>query len=272
MKISENPPEPHWEQIRPVIDEALEELDEDARQSVLMRFFGQQPFGMIGQQLGLSENAAQKRVDRALDQLNTALARRGLGSTAAVLSVALAHAGVTAPAGMANSMATASLIGGAATATGKLSLLSAIKILAGLGVAAAMGLSVGIWRGENAIKQGADQQLEESHRRIGAMEARLRDETKRAQNAEAETALLLSEIEKTRAARIAASKAAVAAPPPASVAAGNESAESSGYTVLYGDTGMRIAAKTQLTVEQIQMLNPEVNFARLRVGQVIKVK
>ncbi len=272
MKITEDPPEPHWEQIRPVIDEALDELDEEARQSVLMRFFGQQSFGVIGEQLGVTENAAQKRVDRALDQLNGVLARRGLGSTAAVLSTALGHAGVTAPVGLAQSVATASLIGVAATTAGKFSLLGAIKIVAGLGVAAAVGLSLGIWRGENASQQAATQQLEESRQKMSALEGRLREETKRAQNAEAETALLLVEIEKTREARIAASKAAVAATPTAVATTGNERAESSEYTVLRGDTGMRIAVKTQLTVEQIRMLNPDVNFERLKVGQVIKLK
>ncbi|HEX2860275.1 MAG TPA: sigma-70 family RNA polymerase sigma factor, partial [Lacunisphaera sp.] len=81
--------EPRWEQIRPVIDEALQELDDDDRQSVVLRFFAQQPFATIAVQLGISENAAQKRVDRALDQLNVALKRRGIFSPAAALAVAL---------------------------------------------------------------------------------------------------------------------------------------------------------------------------------------
>lgn len=136
MKISDNSPEPHWEQIRPVIDEALEELDEEARQSVLMRFFGQQPFAMIGQQLGLSENAAQKRVDRALDQLNAVLTRRGLGSTAAVLSTALGHAGVTAPVGLVTTIGsgvTSTAVGGAvffmSTTTFKIGSVAAVLVL-----------------------------------------------------------------------------------------------------------------------------------------------
>lgn len=272
MKISENLSEPHWAQIRPVIDEALEELNEEARQSVLMRFFGQQSFQMIGQHLGLSENAAQKRVDRALDQLNAVLTRRGLGSTAAVLSAALAQAGVTAPVGLANSMTAASVIGVTATAAGKLSILGLVKILVGVGVAVVVGASTGTWRGENAIKQAANEQLEDSLRKIGALEMRLRNETKRALNAEAETALLLSEIEKMREARIAASKAAVSTPLPASPSGINNNAESAEYTVLPGDTIWVIAKQHQLTVAQLLALNSDVKLGLLKVGQVIKLK
>ncbi|MBC7366490.1 MAG: sigma-70 family RNA polymerase sigma factor [Undibacterium sp.] len=139
MKISEDPAEPRWEQIRPVIDEAMEELGEEDRQSVLLRFFGRQTFGVIGQQLGLSENAAQKRVDRALDHLNVALTRRGLGSTAAVLSAGLAHAGVTAPVGLVaiiSAGATATAAGGVVffmNTTGfKIGAVAAVLILGGV--------------------------------------------------------------------------------------------------------------------------------------------
>ena len=60
---------PDWDRVRPVLDAAMHELDETDRQTVLLRFFDQQPFARIGEQLGLSENAAQKAVDRALDKL-----------------------------------------------------------------------------------------------------------------------------------------------------------------------------------------------------------
>src|SRR4051812_25180383 len=85
MPESSNVPEHSWEQIRPLIDDALQELDEEDRQSVLLRFFGQQSFVAIGEQLGLSENAVQKRVSRALDRLSTVLAQRGVTSTSAAL-------------------------------------------------------------------------------------------------------------------------------------------------------------------------------------------
>ena len=60
----------------------------DVTQSVftgLARNFEQRPLAEVGVRLGVGENAARMRVDRALDKLRTGLARRGITSTAAAL-------------------------------------------------------------------------------------------------------------------------------------------------------------------------------------------
>lgn len=95
-------PEADWDALRPVIDAALGELSDRDREAVLLRFFDNRGFAEVGQRLGIGENGARMRVERALDKLHAALARRGIRSSAAALGAALgAHAVVAAPSGLA---------------------------------------------------------------------------------------------------------------------------------------------------------------------------
>lgn len=94
-----------WERLRPVIDEALGELKERERAAILLRFFERKPLAEVGAALALTETAARSCVDRALDKLHAALARRGISSTSAALGVALGGQVVgAAPAGLAASV------------------------------------------------------------------------------------------------------------------------------------------------------------------------
>jgi RNA polymerase sigma factor (sigma-70 family) len=61
--------DPEWERVRPLLDGALHELPARDRQVILLRFFDGKPFAAIGEKLGLSENAAQKSAERALEKL-----------------------------------------------------------------------------------------------------------------------------------------------------------------------------------------------------------
>jgi len=93
--------DPQWEQLRPVLDQAIGELSDADRDALLLRYFEKKPFADIGAALGLSENAARMRVDRATDKLRERLAMRGITSTAAALGTALAQEAVgTAPAAL----------------------------------------------------------------------------------------------------------------------------------------------------------------------------
>ena len=138
-------PEPNWEKLRPVLDEALNDLDERDRDAVLLRFFDGRPFGEVGAKLQLTENAARMRVERALEKLQAALGRRGVTSTAAALGVVLAQpAGAIAPAGLAASMTGAALAGTAAGAGGWLTLFMSIsKIQIGVALALAVAGTAG---------------------------------------------------------------------------------------------------------------------------------
>ncbi|MES2697962.1 MAG: sigma-70 family RNA polymerase sigma factor [Verrucomicrobiota bacterium] len=111
--------DPEWERLRPAIDEALGELEAHERDVVLWRYFVGLSWREIAARLGGSENAARMRGDRALERLQGRLARRGLTSTAAVLSAGLvAEASAGVPAGLAGSVTSGALAGAVAATSG----------------------------------------------------------------------------------------------------------------------------------------------------------
>ncbi len=129
--------DPAWEQLRPVLDEAMHDLKAEDREAVLLRFFERLPLAAVGARLGVTENTARMRVDRALDKLRGALGKRGVTSTAGALAVILAKQAVGAvPAGLAGSVSRA-----AVTAAGTASALS--LLLARLLVSAKLNLVAG---------------------------------------------------------------------------------------------------------------------------------
>jgi len=107
-----------WGRLRPAIDAAMLQLAERDRTAVLLRFFENRPFAEIGLQLGLSENNARMRVERALGILHGALAKRGITSTTAALGLALSTQAISAaPAGLATSIAAGALTAGVGSGT-----------------------------------------------------------------------------------------------------------------------------------------------------------
>ena len=125
----------NWEQLRPIIDEALDELNERDREVVLLRYFENRPLAEVGMKCRLSPNAARMRVDRALEKMRTLLARRGIASTSSALATAfIAQSALAAPAGLIANVVSGSL-GQAATTTLTLALWKILTVatLAGIG-------------------------------------------------------------------------------------------------------------------------------------------
>jgi len=113
------PPDPtrelDWQRLRPLLDEIMRELKEADREAVLLRFFENRPHSEIGARLGVSENTARMRVERALDKLRAQLFRRGWVTTTATLSAVIsAHAVQVAPVGLAAALISSSLATAAA--------------------------------------------------------------------------------------------------------------------------------------------------------------
>jgi len=90
-------PDDPWGELAPHVDAALASLPESDRTAVVLRFFEGQDYRAVGQALGLSAEAARKRVDRALTTLRKLLARAGVTVPAAVLGSALAANALAAP-------------------------------------------------------------------------------------------------------------------------------------------------------------------------------
>jgi RNA polymerase sigma factor (sigma-70 family) len=104
---------PSWDCLRPILDEAMASLNDEDREALLLRFFKRHDFHAVGVALGVGDNAAQKRVSRALEKLRQQLARRGITSPAAALSAVItANAVQAAPAGLAASISTAAVLAG----------------------------------------------------------------------------------------------------------------------------------------------------------------
>ena len=135
--------EVNWDQLRPVLDETLDELREPDREAVLLRCMENRPFAEIGQRLRLSENAARMRVERALAKLRDRLARRGINSTAAGLATLVSGCAATpAPAAVASAATTAALAAGTPAATAGIGVALVKSKLVLLGVTGAAVVAV----------------------------------------------------------------------------------------------------------------------------------
>jgi len=140
--VCESKDDPAWEQIAPLLDVAMAGLGEADRNALLLRFFENRNYKEMGEALGTSEDAAQKRVTRALEKLRTFFARRGTVVSASVLAGALSSSAAHAvPVGLAASVMTVALSGTAAGSTltlGALNVMawSNLKTVAAVGVCA----------------------------------------------------------------------------------------------------------------------------------------
>lgn len=107
QSLYENQPPPLWEEIESLLDPAMAELSDNDRNLVLLRFFENKSLKEVGAALGVSEDAAQKKVARALQKLRDILARRGAtASTAGLAGALVACACVSAPPALASSIVT----------------------------------------------------------------------------------------------------------------------------------------------------------------------
>jgi RNA polymerase sigma factor (sigma-70 family) len=122
-----------WQQMEPLIDDAMGKLSTADRDAIALRFFRNKSMAEAGQALGITEDAAKMRVSRAVGRLRKLLARAGVTAPLpAVMSAIVAAGPHAAPVGLGQSAATAAL---AATAA----------------VGGKLGLSYTIAKGANAM-------------------------------------------------------------------------------------------------------------------------
>ena len=188
--LSEDSPNEVWQQVRPVLDDALHELNAADREAVVLRFMEDRPLREVGARLGLNENAARMRVDRALDKLRGQLARRGITSTASGLATALAIGVLTpAPAALAATIASTALASGALAGSTTLALMKFMSMttvkVSVIGALVVAGVAVPAWQ------QTRLQRAQAENARLRVREAALRTQT-------TELAALRSEAERLR--------------------------------------------------------------------------
>src|ERR1019366_996787 len=136
MDSQQDHTEANLARIGPILDEAIGRLGTSDRTAIILRYFDQCDLRSVGEALGISDDAARKRVDRALEKLHVLLKHRGATLSAAALGTALATEAISAaPAGLAASIATTALAsaGGAGGTTATLAkLMTMTKIKFGI--------------------------------------------------------------------------------------------------------------------------------------------
>jgi RNA polymerase sigma factor (sigma-70 family) len=138
------------EGITPVLDAALSELRDKDRDAIVLRFLEGKSLGEVGSAMGTSEQAAQKRISRALVRLRGWLERHGITTPADALPEALrAQPLQMAPAGLVAMLVT----GTSASSTASAAVLAKVTAksifwvhmkLVGAGCAAAVALMGGL--------------------------------------------------------------------------------------------------------------------------------
>ena len=192
--------EPDWEQLRPVLDDAMSELDDTDRDAVLLRYFKNHDLRTVGATLGISDDAAQKRVSRAVERLREFFAKRGVTVGAGGLAVIIsANAVQAAPVGLALTISTAAALTGttlattatvtatkaiAMTALQKTIATATITVLAGAGIyearqAAQLRGQVQTLQQQQAPLAGQNQRLNHDYEDATNRLAALRDDNER---------------------------------------------------------------------------------------------
>jgi len=90
-----------WEELEPLLDQALEGLGDSDRTALLLRFFEGRPVADVAAALGVTEAAAKMRIGRALEKLRGVFVRHGIACSAAGLLLLFhRHAHASAPEGL----------------------------------------------------------------------------------------------------------------------------------------------------------------------------
>lgn len=189
-----------WSHIEPMLDDAMEALDETDRIAVLLRYFENKSLREVGEQLGVSDDAAQKRVSRAVERLREFFTKRRLAvGTSSLVAVLSANAVQAAPVGLAATISAVTCSAGAIAATTaaaistkamamttlqKTIVTATVAVLAGVGIhenrkASRLRDQVGNLEQQHAPLAGQIQQLERERDKARNQLAALQDDLRR---------------------------------------------------------------------------------------------
>jgi len=124
-----------WSSIAPLLEEAMHQLNEGEQNAIVLRFFESKALSEVGRLLEISEDAAQKRVSRALEKLRSYFQRRGISISGGALVIALAvPAAQAAPPALAGTVTEAAFASGTAVAASALVITKTKVLLAVAGL------------------------------------------------------------------------------------------------------------------------------------------
>ena len=132
QSVLNEPESGHWNQIAPLLEDALARLNKKDYDAVVLRFFENRSFGEVGHALGIREDTARMRIARALEKLRKYYFKRGVDSTTAVIAGAISANSIQmAPAGLAKSVSAVAIAKGTAASASTLTLIKgALKLMA----------------------------------------------------------------------------------------------------------------------------------------------
>jgi RNA polymerase sigma factor (sigma-70 family) len=156
-----------WDRVAPALEEAIACLNEKDRQAIMLRFYESKSLAEVGTILGISEEAAKKRVSRAVEKLRAMLTREGVAVSAALLLLLLtSRASQAAP--LTLKLSASSAATGSSVASGMASAIArgasrqmlhaAARLLAAL-AASALLLLVGLMLMASLVQQRAQRQV-----------------------------------------------------------------------------------------------------------------
>ena len=130
--VDDVPTEAVWQDLSPLLDEAMTQLRDKDRDAIVLRYFQNKSLSEVGVALGVEERAAQKRVSRSLEKLRTFFSKRGLALTTTIIAGAVSTNSVqAAPAVLVKSITAVAVAKGAAASGSTLTLIKgALKIMA----------------------------------------------------------------------------------------------------------------------------------------------
>lgn len=101
-------PDPLWEQMAPALNDVIDDLRDKDRSAIVLRFLQGKDYKQVAAALGATEEAAQMRVNRALEKMRKLFGKRGIAVSTTILGGLLAANGVqAAPASLTASVAAA---------------------------------------------------------------------------------------------------------------------------------------------------------------------
>ncbi len=214
QSILNQPDSAAWNQIAPLLDEALNCLGEKEHDAVVLRFFDDKDLKQVGAAMGTTEDAARMRVNRGLEKLRKFFTKRGVTMSAAAIAGAVAANSVqAAPAGLAGAVTTAALSGTTITTAAVLAATKAVTMTAlqktVIATVLVAALGAGVYEGHQASSARAAmqtlqqrqapmteqlQQLQRDRDDTARQLASLREENGRLNSATAELLRLRAEV------------------------------------------------------------------------------
>ena len=129
--MQDNHADAQWNQVWPLLDDAMLHLGDKDRYALVLRFFERRSLREVGDILGITEDTAQKRVGRALEKLRVFFSKHGVGLAATGLGTTLsAHAIQAVPDNAVIAIKSAVALNGAASTSTAALVRGTLKMMA----------------------------------------------------------------------------------------------------------------------------------------------